>query len=196
MILSAAANRGAVGRIMHKLLLPLLVFHSMLILQVRAQASAGPCPGVAGNGIFGYTTIAAMDADQQAELLLIQGGATPRPPYVFTICPGQALDFTVPSAPFQPVLDQSIFLCGANGQAADGCMFIGGETQIVVQNSSVEGYPLQVIEFRGITFVAFTSAAIAGGAGAGTTVVLTNVVFEVCISLCIACIVYLFCIVM
>jgi hypothetical protein len=171
---------------MQKLLLSLLVFQ-LLIIQVTAQASAGPCPGAAGNGIIGYTSITAMDADQQSELLRIRDGGVPRPPYVFTICPGQALDFTVPSAPFQPVLSGSIFTCGTTGAAAGNCMFVGGDTQIIVQDSAVTGYPLQTIEFRGITFAAFTGAAIAGGAGAGTTVVLRDVIFEVCI---LSCIVY------
>jgi hypothetical protein len=164
---------------MSKLLLSLLVFLSASgnMRQVTAQRSAGPCPGVAGNGIIGYTTVAAMNMDQQAELNRIRDGGMPAPSYLFTICPGQALDFT--TASFQPVLSGSIFSCGTTGRVEQECMFVGGGTQIVMQDSAVSGYPLRAVEFRGITFTAFTGSAIAGRAGAGTTVSLNNVVFEV-----------------
>jgi hypothetical protein len=193
MRLSSAANRGIAGyhTRMHTLLLPLFVFLTAVdMLQVAAQASAGPCPGAAGNGLVGYTTVAAMDADQRAELNRIRNGGTPNPSYVFTICPGQALDFTGESSSFQPVLDGSIFTCGSTGRAELDCMFVGGDIQISIQDSTVAGYPLRRVEFRGITFTAFTGAAIVGGADARTTLHLNNVIFEVCIVaaivLCIA----------
>jgi hypothetical protein len=145
---------------------------------VTAQASARPCKGAAGNGVIGYTTIADMDADQQAEKRRIIDGGIPNSPYVFTICPGTALDLT--AAPLIPVLDGSIFTCGNEGTPDADCMFVAGETQVLVENSDVRGYPFRQVEFRGITFTAFTNAAIAGGASALTTLVLRNVVFEVC----------------
>jgi hypothetical protein len=188
MRLLATANRRVVGNhtSMHTLLLSLLVFLTLTDMpQVTAQASAGPCPGAAGNGLVGYTSVAAMDADQRAELNRIRNGGTPNPAYVFTICPGQALDFTGASSSFQPVLDGSIFSCGSTGRAEQDCMFVGGDIQILMQDSTVSGYPLQRVEFRGITFTAFTGAAIAGGAGARTTVHLNNVIFEVCILYCV-----------
>lgn len=194
MRLSAAANRGAVGghTTRYTLLLLLLVFLTCQdMVEVTAQASAGPCPGVAGSGITGYTTVAAMDADQRAELNRIRDGGTPNTSYVFTICPGQALDFTGSSSRFRPVLDGSIFTCGTTGRVEQDCMFVGGEIQILIQDSAVAGYPLQKVEFRGITFTAFTGAAIAGGASARTTVHLNNVVFEVCILyFCVFCIAF------
>jgi hypothetical protein len=183
---AANANRGIVqyhtSGSMYTLILSLLVFLTAVdMLQVTAQASALPCPGVAGNGLVGYTSVAAMDADQRAELNRIRNGGTPNSSYVFTICPGQALDFTGTSSSFQPVLDGSIFTCGTTGRAELDCMFVGGDIQILIQDSTVAGYPLRRVEFRGITFTAFTSAAIAGGAGARTTVHLNDVIFEVCI---------------
>jgi hypothetical protein len=142
------------------------VFLFAVITSVVAQ---GPCPG--NTAINGYTSIAAINSAMAADLSAIKGGAAPKPPYLFTICPNTALTAT---EPLTPMLSGAEFVCGSDGSASNKCTIQGGANQVSIQDSTVSGYPLQNVTFEGITFQGSTQSAVLAGAGSGTTANFVN----------------------
>lgn len=139
----------------------LFVTYMALITSVTAQT---PCPG--NTAIKGYGNIADLNNAMAAEASKIKGGATPNPPYVFTICPNTILNA---KQPLTPLLSGAEFVCGTDGALSNSCTFLGGTTQVSIQDSTVPGYPLQNITFKGITFKGSSQAAVVGSASAATT---------------------------
>lgn len=127
-----------------------------LLLLVALVSAQGPC----------YTSITAINSAMATQLNAIQGGATPKPPYTFTICPNSVLTAT---QPLLPVLSGTEFICGSNGAASNKCTIQGGANQVSIQDSKLSNYPLQSVTFKGITFQGSTQSSVLAGAGSTTT---------------------------
>ena len=126
---------------------------------------------------MGYNSISAMNEDMMRELAAIGGGKTPEQTYTFIICPKTDLD--AGNATLTPLLDGATFLCGENGSRSNSCRVTGGATQVTIDQSLLDTYPINTVGFMGITFTGFTGAGIAGGATSNTTVSLQEVDFIV-----------------
>ena len=145
---------------------------SLLAGRVASQ-SAAPCPG--DSSLIGYTTIEAINADQQVELNAIRSGRPPNPPYEFILCPGT--NFDASGGPLLPVLSDSTFICGSDGDFQDNCFFVGGVEQVRFEDSTVPNYPLQSVALEGITFSEFSGRAISAFASAITTATVSSTRF-------------------
>jgi hypothetical protein len=152
---------------------------SLLIVSVASVAAQGPCPG--NSGINGYTTVAALNTAMTTELAAIQGGKTPTPPYLFTICPNTVLSTS--TQPLTPVLSGAEFVCGSNGALSNSCAIQGGNNQVTIQDSTVSGYKLQNVTFSGITFDGSTQSSVIAKAGSGTTLNFVNCQWDVRLSM-------------
>jgi hypothetical protein len=160
-------------------------------LMVPASSQAGPQPCPADEAVLGYSSIFTLNSDMLIELARISTGGEPLAQYIFTLCPDMEFDFDANSnndtiVPLMPVLDASVFQCGAQGSQLDMCVFLGGDTQVLIEDSNITNYNLETVEFRGITFAEFTDAALAGGADETTNVFFVESNFEVSIRLCLA----------
>lgn len=130
------------------------------------------CPDGSGSG---YDTIQDIIDDQQAEFDRIKSGqGAPRPPYVFPICPSTQFDMEEQS--LEVLLDGATFTCGNKGASSDKCVFFRGWEQVRIDNSEIDGYKIQQVQFTGLTFTGFTITSVNALAKAGTTAV-----FEDCI---------------
>ena len=128
---------------------------------VKAQ-QVGPQPCRADPSVVGYSSIAQLNRDMLVEQQRIADGGTPQDSYLFTLCP--FTDFDVTSGPLLPLLDNSMFLCGASGDVGDECTLTGGTAQVRIQDSTVPGFPLATVSFTGLTFSGFTTNAAGTGA--------------------------------
>jgi hypothetical protein len=165
-------------------------------LMVPASSQTGPQPCPSTPAVLGYSSIFSLNSDMLFELARIDSGGDPMDQYIFTLCPNTDFDFDANSnngtiVPLVPVLDRSVFRCGEQGTPLDACVFLGGDTQVLIEDSTIPDYFLEFVEFRGITFAEFTDAAVAGGADDTTTVSFLESNFEVSIRLCLARILYL-----
>ena len=130
-----------------------LALVATLVAQCHAQTE--PCPS--NRAITGYTSIAAINNDVDAEVARIAGGGTPQEDYIFTFCPRQAFDAT--AGPLRPSLNGAVFECGVAGMSSDRCVISGGSEQIRIEDSTIATYPLSEIAFNGLTFESFTNNA-------------------------------------
>lgn len=146
------------------------------LLAQGVGTSVEPCPNAAG--VTGYSTLEAINVDMMAELEKIRAGGIPVEPYMFELCPNTVFDTTL--LPLTPLLSGSVFSCGSAAAPGSACNFMGGATQILIEDPvDVTGYDLEMVSFVGITFLGFTGSAISGGAGANTTVDVANSIFSV-----------------
>jgi hypothetical protein len=136
-------------------------FYLVLITSVAAQS---PCPG--NSAISGYSSIADLNSAMTTDLNAIRGGAAPKPPYIFTICPNAVLNA---KEPLTPMLSGAEFVCGSDGALSNSCTILGGTNQVSIQDSTVPGYTLQNITFKGITFNVASNSSIVGSASSATT---------------------------
>jgi hypothetical protein len=163
-----------------------IVAMAMIAYPVAAQ-SAVDCPNDPTD-LQGYTSLAALNNDMQLELQRIANGGAPEPSYTFTLCPNQVFDAALVS--LQPVLSDATFVCGANGDPEDDCTLLGGEEQVRIEDSTVDGYPLETLVFVGISFADFTSSdamlgsSIAALASSTTTATFVNSRWSVSFSKC------------
>lgn len=125
------------------------------VAQTGINVSAVNCPNDLTD-LEGYTSLAALNNDMQLELQRISNGGTPAPPYTFTLCPNQVFDAALVT--LQPLLSGATFVCGANGDPEDDCTLLGGEEQIRIEDSTVDGYPLESIVFVGLSFADFSNS--------------------------------------
>jgi hypothetical protein len=117
--------------------------------------------------LMGYDQLRNVVSDQFEEWQRIQNGATPRPPYVFRLCPNT--QFNASEAPLMVLLSGSMFTCGPNTASTDNCVISDGFEQVVIEDSTiVEGYSLGRTSFVGITFEGFTGSSINAYASMGT----------------------------
>lgn len=152
-------------RSMMKEVLPaMLVIALGLPAEVSGQTEAftrqETCPN--DNSLTGYTSIQNLNEDMAAELQRIeQGGEIPDGGYDLILCPGETFDATGDS--IQPVLDQVSISCGGPNSVDPLCVIDGGEEQLLIQDSSVNGYTLTSVTINGLTFSNFggeTSASL------------------------------------
>jgi hypothetical protein len=126
-----------------------------VVAQTGVTISAVNCPNDPTD-LMGYTSLAALNSDMQLELQRIANGGAPVPPYTFTLCPNQVFDATLVT--LLPVLSDSTFVCGANGDPEDDCTLLGGEEQIRIEDSTVNGYLLENLAFVGLSFADFSNS--------------------------------------
>jgi hypothetical protein len=104
----------------------------------------------------------------ELELIRIRNGAVPQTTYVYTLCPNTVLDAT--TTPLRPLLNNAMFVCGADGQRSNRCVILGGTVQVAILDSLVDGYPLQELSFLGLTFSGFVSDDASAANGIGTSI--------------------------
>jgi hypothetical protein len=126
-----------------------------VVAQTGVTISAVNCPNDPTD-LQGYTSLSALNNDMQLELQRISNGGVPAPPYTFTLCPNQVFDATLVT--LQPVLNDATFVCGANGDPEDDCTLLGGEEQVRIEDSNVDGYPLENLVFVGLSFADFSNS--------------------------------------
>jgi hypothetical protein len=117
--------------------------------------SVEPCPS--DTSISGYTSIASINDDIDQEITRIEGGGSPQELYVIVLCPGT---FDTSSSPLLPQLDQATYSCAGTGNVNEGCIFSGGESNILIEDPGIDGYNINDMNFMGITFTAFTGYSI------------------------------------
>ena len=122
----------------------------------------------------GYDRIQDIVNDQFEEYQRIENGMAPRPPYVFRLCPNT--EFEIGNDPFEVLLSGSMFTCGPDVSSANNCVFKGGFDQVKILDSTIDGYPLEMASFVGVTFDGFSGASVSGFASAPT-----RVTFDDCI---------------
>jgi hypothetical protein len=115
-----------------------------------------------------FATLGAMNSAMELELIRIRNGAVPQTTYVYPLCPNTVLDAT--TTPLRPLLNNAMFVCGADGQRSNRCVILGGTVQVAILDSLVDGYPLQEVSFLGLTFSGFVSDTSAAAAGIGTSI--------------------------
>jgi hypothetical protein len=164
-----------------------IVAMAMIAYTAVAQSEV-ECPNDGGADLQGYTSLDSLNSDMQLELLRISGGGVPAPPYTFTLCPNTLFDTA--QGTLQPVLSGATFVCGVNGDPEDACTFLGGDEQIRIEDSTVDGYLLEELEFVGISFADFASSdgvlgtSIAALASSTTTATFVNNRWSVSLSKC------------
>lgn len=156
------------------------------ILLSPCTAQVAPCPS--NPVITGYTSIAAMNNDMEAEFTRIQGGGAPQAEYIYTLCPRQ--EFDASAEPLRPLLSGIVFRCGVAGLSTDRCTITGGSEQIRVETSQLPTYPLSNVNFSGVTFTSFTNNAQNTGtsvnvlASDATSITFSDVAWTVSTSVC------------
>jgi hypothetical protein len=167
-----------------------IVAMAMIACPAVAQTTVN-CPNLGPNDpadLQGYVSLTALNSDMQLELMRISDGGAPAPPYTFTLCPNQVFDAALVT--LQPVLSEATFVCGANGDPEDDCTLLGGEEQVRIEDSTVDGYPLETLIFVGISFADFSSSdvnlgtSIAALASSTTTATFMNSRWSVSFSKC------------
>lgn len=145
----------------------LLPIHLALAQNPEVNTRVVDCPNSVPP-MMGYDQISSINSDQQEELQRIQNGSPPRPPYVFRLCPNTQFDAST-AAPLNVLLSGSMFTCGPNTASTDNCVISGGVNQVLIEDSTIDGYSLDRTSFVGITFEGFTGASVNGFASFGTT---------------------------
>jgi hypothetical protein len=131
------------------------IFFLCSVLLVQSTLSQDAC----------YETIGSLNSVMQTELLRIQNGAIPQDAYMYNLCNNTFFDATI--TPLEPVLNNVMFICGDDGNRLGRCVFAGGSLQVEIVDSTVDTYPLQEINFMGITFSSFESNAFRTGTSIG-----------------------------
>lgn len=145
-----------------------VVLTLMVVLFAGCNAQTETCPS--NGALSGYTSIAALNNDIDAEIARIAGGGMPEENYVFTLCPRQVFD--AEAGPLRPSLSGAVFQCGVAGLSSDNCVIRGGSEQIRVEDSTIATYPLVDIAFKGLTFESFTNNA--DNTGASVNILATD----------------------
>ena len=138
------------------------------------EPSTTSCPGT-DPAITGYTSIESINSDMETERIRIEGGGTPQELYNLILCPETTFDTS--QGPLQPALDQLTISCGGSGgggEVGNNCILSGGPTNILLADPSspIDGYEIDVLNFVGLTFTAFTDWSIdvtASLSSSGTT---------------------------
>ena len=130
-----------------------------------------PCPS--DRSIIGYTSIESLNSDMAVELDRIRmGGAISSQPYTVSLCPGV---FDASKGPITPLLANFKISCGRISSSSSlspssPCTITGGSTQILIQDSALEGYNFTGVEFEGISLQNFGGTSVMAEASAPTTV--------------------------
>lgn len=162
----------------------LLQIPSVLTQNSEVNTRTVNCPNTSPP-FNGYSNIQDVINDQTDEWQRIRSGTiTPRPPYFFRFCPNTVFDLSGLNQAFSVLLSGSVFSCGPNMASTDNCVLRGnpsmdGMEQILIQDSTVPGYPLQMTSFIGMTLDGFNgSASINAFAGRMTTATFQDVIWQ------------------
>ena len=139
-----------------------------VIAQTEAFTRQEVCPNDAA--LTGYTSISNLNDDMAAELERIQGGGErPDGAYDLLLCPGENFDATT-DGPIRPILDQVNIACGGSSSADPVCAVSGGNQQLVIETSTVNGYTIESVSIGGVTFQGTTDAVSATLTASASTV--------------------------
>ena len=141
-------------------------------------SNAIDCPNTGNPPLRGYDSVPALNADMLFELDRIQQPDETIPEsYDIYFCPDTTLN--TGAEELQPVLNQATFYCGRNGSVNDNCVLSGGEQNLRVRDSEVEGYQIELVTFKGLTFEDFDRHSVNLRGVAGQTAVLEDCVWQV-----------------
>lgn len=91
------------------------------------------CPS--DSSFYAYDSIASMNADilQQVDAINSSPLVNAQPNYTYNFCPNTTFDG---NDRLTPLLNNSFFVCGRNGQASDNCIIAGGQVQIYLTDEA------------------------------------------------------------
>mmetsp|Transcript_49418 Transcript_49418/g.148905 ORF Transcript_49418/g.148905 Transcript_49418/m.148905 type:complete len:289 (-) Transcript_49418:144-1010(-) len=122
------------------------------------------CP--ADPGLPGHSTIKSLQDAMRDDFL--DGNASP--PFVYHLCPGVTYRPIVEGAWIEPLADQTYIKCGEDGSSKNGCVVEGGDLQVALVESEMDGYIRKRTTFEGITFSGSTGWSVAAYDTSDTTV--------------------------
>ena len=140
----------------------LVLLLCIVIRTTNSQSRQVTCPSDSGVVVTGYDTIESINLDMEE----ISTDDTSSGPYEFLLCPDTT--FTIDAVPLRPLLSDCAFVC-----AAEGCVFDGGEQQVVTEGV------LSNVTFEGIEFQNFTNSSIYGRASSDSTVLFDRCTWSV-----------------
>lgn len=128
----------------------------------RAQTFARQVACPTDASITGYTSLEDLNLDMGEERDRIASGGTPSPEYNFNLCsdPDTIYDASRGNE-INVVLDNTNIFCGGLGASNPSCIVEGGQLQVRIENSEVDGYPIESAFFQGLTFRDFRGRSIA-----------------------------------
>jgi len=172
---------------MNVMLMMLLVLTTVLFIE-QALSESVSCS--ADSTEIGYTSIASLNADMEAELNRIveagdaESGQQQQQTYRFNLCANTKFDINV-DGPIRPVLSNSFIMCGNDGNSANACVFKGGNAgQVIVADSTVPSYQLRTITMMGIEFTDFTNRSVSALATAPTRINFKDTKWTVSVFVC------------
>jgi hypothetical protein len=122
----------------------------MVNSQTEAFTRQETCPS--DESLTGYTNIPNLNDDMATELERIAGGGdAPAGGYNLILCPGENFDATGGNS-IRPVLDQVSILCGGPDSVDPLCVVDGGDEQLLIQDSTIDGYTVSSVTITGLTF--------------------------------------------
>ena len=155
----------------------LLLSSSTCHAQTQTFTRSVPCPTDAS--ITGYTSLEDLNDDMAAERDRIAGGGSPSAEYNFILCSDADSTFDARRGnEINVVLENANFFCGGDGFVNPACTIVGGQLQVRIENSAVDGYPIENMSFQGITFQAFVGRSIAYLANTPTEAVFENCIWQ------------------
>mmetsp|Transcript_27201 Transcript_27201/g.63175 ORF Transcript_27201/g.63175 Transcript_27201/m.63175 type:complete len:229 (-) Transcript_27201:2609-3295(-) len=111
------------------------------------------CPN--DSDLRGYTSIADINHDMLATEIQNNDPSTEKSSFRFTLCPDTYFDG---HEKLTPLLANSSFVCGRNGDSKDNCTIVGGHMQVEILPSD---RVVESVDFQGITFANFTGYGVA-----------------------------------
>jgi hypothetical protein len=136
------------------------------------------CPTDAS--ITGYTSLEDLKADMTEERDRIASGGNPEPEYNLNLCSNPDTQFDARRGnEITVVLDNTNIFCGGPDAVNPSCIIQGGQLQVDIQNSQVDGYPIENAFFRGLTFEDFRGRSIAFAANTPTEVTFEDCIWQV-----------------
>ena len=138
------------------------------------------CPNDAS--VTGYTSLEDLNADMAGELDRIAGGGNPAAEYNFNLCSDPDIVYDARRGnEINIVLDNTNIFCGGPGATNPSCLVTGGQLQVRIENSVVDGYPLNNAFMQGVTFADFRGRSIAFLANTPTVFNCEDCIWQVCL---------------
>jgi hypothetical protein len=157
----------------------IIVFVTLVPLVLSQTNFVGSC----------FTTISDLNNEMIAEKDRIINGGIPESTYTYVLCSNTFFDTS--NITLQPLLDNTIFTCGGysnsttNSKRYNNCVLIGGKEQVIIQDSTIPGYAINLLSFIGITFTGFQTSdihqgtSIVASASSSTTAKFIDVAWQV-----------------
>jgi hypothetical protein len=157
MVYPKSMNRRRRGKRTMKRLLPSGLLLASILQTCDAQTDAFTrqleCPN--DTSLTGYTNVPDINLDMADELTRIAGGGDPPGEgYDLILCPGE--DFSVAGGNrFRPVIDGVKISCGGPDSVNPECIVDASREQVIIEDSTVDGYTTNSVTFERITFDSF-----------------------------------------